>query len=110
MKYPVICAPFIPATGMAMFPFILVKHQGVKKQPLIINHEHIHLRQQLELLILPFYIIYLAHYLINLVIYKNHRQAYLNIVFEREAYQKDFDLNYLANRKTWAWLRFFKPV
>lgn len=106
MKYPVVCVPFIPATGMAIFPFILVKRPEIKQHARIINHEYIHLRQQLELFILPFYILYLSHYFINLVRYKNHHQAYLNIVFEREAYQKDFDLNYLNKRKLWSWVRF----
>lgn len=107
MKYPVLHVPFLPATGMALFPFILVKRPEIKQHTLILNHEYIHLRQQLELLVLPFYVLYLGNYLINLVRYKNHRQAYLNIVFEREAYHKDADLAYLAKRKFWSWVLFF---
>lgn len=107
MKYPVVHVPFIPATGMALFPFILVKRPEVKLDPHIINHENIHLKQQLELFVLPFYVLYLGNYLVNLWRYKNHRSAYLNIVFEREAYQQDHDLDYLKKRRLWSWRRFF---
>jgi hypothetical protein len=107
MKLLIIHVPFLPATGMALFPFILVKDVRVKKDKQIINHEQIHLRQQLELLIVPFYMLYLLNYLINLIVYRNHHLAYLNIVFEREAYRKDADLDYLKHRKLWAWANFF---
>ncbi len=104
----IVHVPFLPSTGMALFPFILVKYLHVKKDKQIIDHEKIHLRQQLELLIVPFYLLYLINYLINLAIYKNHHQAYLNIVFEREAYEKDGHTDYLKSRKIWAWVNFLK--
>ncbi|AFD55134.1 hypothetical protein RA0C_0118 [Riemerella anatipestifer ATCC 11845 = DSM 15868] len=65
------------------------------------NHEKIHLRQQLELLILPFFVWYGLNYLWNLIKYKNHREAYRNIIFEQEAYENQNDLEYLKNRKLW---------
>jgi hypothetical protein len=55
----------------------------------------IHIRQQLELLILPFYILYLLNLAINYSVYKNIYTAYRNILFEREAYENDSNLNYL---------------
>jgi hypothetical protein len=106
MKFPIFIIPSLPASGMALFPFILLKHPQLKKDIIIINHEKIHLRQQLELLILPFYILYLVHYIINLIRYKNHHKAYMNIIFEKEAYKKDADLKYLDNRKFWNWVNF----
>ena len=107
MKLLILHVPFLPATGMAFFPFILVKDVRVKKDKQIINHEQIHLRQQLELFIVPFYLLYLLNYLVNLIVYRNHHRAYLNIVFEREAYKKDADTDYLKKRKLWAWINFF---
>ncbi len=98
----------LPASGMAIFPFIFVKSKVLANDEVVINHEKIHLKQQLELLILPFYIAYLFHYVINLMIYRNHYQAYLNIVFEREAYVYEKDLNYLKRRRIFAWGSFFK--
>lgn len=67
------------------------------------NHEFIHLRQQIELLIIPFYILYLLNYLINLIIYRSHFLAYRNIAFEREAYENDSRLSYLSGRRFAAW-------
>ncbi|WP_448819685.1 hypothetical protein [Arcticibacter sp.] len=107
MKFPVIHISGLPAAGMALFPFILVKRKVYKEDRVLINHEKIHLRQQLELLLIFFYILYLIHYCINLVRYRNHQEAYLNIVFEREAYRMDRDLLYLKSRKPFAWIRFF---
>lgn len=94
---------------MAIYPFILFKKATYKSDPVLVNHEKIHHQQQLELLIVPFYLLYSLHYLFNLAKYKNHLQAYFNIVFEREAYQNECDLNYLKNRKTFAWIRCLKP-
>lgn len=107
MKLWIIRVPFLPAAGMALFPFILVKTQHLKSNKQIINHENIHLRQQLELLLIPFYILYLLNYLLNLLYYYHHDKAYRNIVFEREAYSNEKNLNYLKERKFWDWLNYF---
>jgi hypothetical protein len=106
MKPIVIVFRHLPANGMAIFPFIIAKSKILAKDPVLINHEKIHLQQQLELLVLPFYIAYLLHYVINLLIYQNHRQAYLAIVFEKEAYAFDNNLNYLQKRPIFSWLSF----
>ena len=107
MKLIIIRVPFLPAAGMALFPFILVKSQKLKLNKAVINHENIHLRQQLELLLLPFYTLYLLNYLLNLVYYRHHDKAYRNIVFEREAYANERNFDYLKHRGFWAWTRFF---
>lgn len=78
--------------------------------PLLLNHERIHLRQQAEMLILPFYIWYITEYLIRLLIYKNKKQAYRNISFEREAYANEGDPDYLRHRKLWGFLKFMNIV
>ena len=72
----------------------------------VVNHERIHTRQQKELLFIPFYLLYILEWLIRLLQYRNHRQAYLNISFEREAYSHGNDLEYLNNRKKYAWLKY----
>ena len=100
----------LPAAGMALFPFILVKTHDLKLNKAIINHENIHLRQQLELLLIPFYILYLLNYLLNLLYYRQHDKAYLNIVFEREAYVNERNLTYLKTRKFWSWIRYFSSA
>ena len=81
--------------GIALFPFIILNSKlSLERQETLINHEKIHLRQQLELLVLPFYILYLANYLINLFIYKNHQKAYRNIIFEKEAFENEKRIDY----------------
>lgn len=68
----------------------------------LINHERIHTRQMLELLIIPFYLIYLVEWLVRLAMTRNWFEAYKTISFEREAYTHGNDLNYLRHRKHFA--------
>jgi len=105
VRVPIIIVKKLPAAGMAIFPFILLKSERLKNDAEIINHETIHLRQQLELLVFPFYILYLLNYLINLFRYQNHDLAYRNIIFEKEAYDHETDLNYLKNGNWYGWIK-----
>ncbi len=72
----------------------------------LLNHEKIHLRQQAEMLVLPFYIWYSIEYLMRLAQYRNGRTAYRNISFEREAYHNESDNTFLYNRPFWNFLKF----
>ncbi|WP_233138138.1 hypothetical protein [Mucilaginibacter sp. MD40] len=103
----IIVFPYMRVAGMALFPFILVKNAAFKADAILINHERIHLRQQAELLILPFYILYLLNYVINMLRYRAHYPAYRNIVFEKEAYDHEADMNYLATRKWYRFMTYF---
>lgn len=85
----------LPA-AMAFFPFVIVNSQ-VEATPELINHERIHLRQQLELFIIPFYVWYLIAY---------YRKGYHNVSFEREAYANDNDLTYIKNRPIFAFRKY----
>ncbi|MCY7353004.1 MAG: hypothetical protein LH606_20495 [Cytophagaceae bacterium] len=98
----VIRVPFLKVNGMALFPFILIREGRPSAR--LINHERIHHRQQIELLIIPFYLWYLLEYLLNRLRGQDHYTAYVNIRFEREAYRHDADLDYLKKRKFWAFL------
>ncbi|SOD19927.1 hypothetical protein [Pedobacter xixiisoli] len=100
-----IVVPKLPVAAMAIYPFILIKRKAYKNDKILVNHEKIHHQQQIELLIIPFYLIYLANYLINLFRFKSHHQAYLNIIFEKEAYANEGNLNYNKIRKTFAAFR-----
>src|SRR4051812_16315159 len=108
MECPIIVVPFMKVSGMALFPFILVQSERLKHDRVVINHERIHIRQQAELLVLPFYLLYLLNYLVNMVVYRHHNKAYMNIVFEREAYANEADPAYLYQRKWYNWGRYFK--
>ena len=107
-SYPVIVVPSLRANGMALFPFILVKLEKSRFDKVMIRHEIIHLRQQLELLVIPFYFFYLLNYLCNRTVYSDHDEAYMNIVFEREAYANDAFPGYLKQRKLFSWWKYFK--
>lgn len=108
MRFLSVVVSRLPANAMALYPFMLFKSKSLKVNALIINHEKIHFKQQQELLILPFYILYLLHYLINRLKYGNHDAAYLNICFEQEAYAHDREPDYLHKRKPYGWTRFLK--
>lgn len=93
-------------TGLTAYPFVFIKNQSDKANAVFLNHERIHLRQQLELLILPFFICYTVEYLIRLIQYRNKKKAYRNISFEREAYVHETDLDYLKNRTHYGFFKY----
>lgn len=94
--------------GLAVFPFVFLKYQGLKTNMVLINHERIHLKQQLELLVIPFYVIYLTEFIIRLVQYRGWKKAYRNISFERESYINETNLEYLKTRKLWAFATYLR--
>jgi len=82
--------------GIALYPFIILNPDS-KITPELINHERIHIRQQMELLIIPFYIWYF---------YESFRKGYFNNRFEREAYDNEHNLTYLATRKWYSFMKY----
>lgn len=74
----------------------------------VINHERIHTAQQRELLFVPFYILYVIEWMVRLVQFRNRHDAYMNISFEREAYANGDNLDYLPNRKLFAWRHYLR--
>jgi len=65
MKAIIIRSTFFTAifniAGIALCPFIIIKKNSRNEKKLI-NHEKIHIAQQLELWIIPFYILYIFEY------------------------------------------------
>jgi hypothetical protein len=92
--------------GMTMFPFVMVRDRNAQDYLVLMNHERIHLRQQLELLVLPFFVLYGLDYLVKLIRYRDRNLAYRNVVFEREAYENENDLAYLKSRSFWRFLKY----
>ncbi|WP_354667442.1 hypothetical protein [Pseudotamlana agarivorans] len=72
--------------GLTLFPFIILKKRQLLDDEVLMNHERIHLKQQLEMLVVPFYICYVFEFIMRLMWYFNWKKAYRNISFEREAY------------------------
>ena len=94
---------FMPVGAITLCPFIICKNKNDK---ITINHESIHIRQQLELLVIPFFIVYILSWLFNLIKYAGDTdKAYLSIVFEKEAYANEDDLEYTTKRQVWSCFR-----
>ena len=103
----VLIIPFIfPSTfnALAVWPFIILREPALRGDSVLIHHERIHLRQQLELLWVFFFIIYLAEFLAKIMIYKQPKLAYRNISFEREAYENEYDFDYVQRKPLWSFV------
>ncbi|GBF22097.1 hypothetical protein C21_04290 [Arenibacter sp. NBRC 103722] len=92
--------------GLSLWPFIILKNSSLKKDATLLNHEKIHLRQQRELLIVPFYFLYLLEGIIRYLIHFDAYKAYQNISFEREAYANETNLYYLQERSTFSFIKY----
>lgn len=92
--------------GLTAFPFVFVKYRSDKENKVFINHEKIHLRQQLELLVLPFFVLYILEYFVRLIQYRNRNLAYRNISFEREAYDNELNAYYLEKRRFFSFIKY----
>lgn len=69
-------------------------------------HEHIHFSQERELGYILFYIIYMLEYVIKFLFLWNFKKTYYSISFEQEAYNYQYEINYLQERKHYTWLRY----
>ncbi len=107
---PIIVSKFLLGrrfSGMVIWPFIILKRSELRHDKVLMNHEKIHYQQQLEVFVIPFYVLYSLEYAIRLWQYKDRHLAYKNISFEREAYQNEQNLNYLEERSCWNFLKYF---
>ena len=93
---------FIKVRAITLFPFIFIRDEG---DEVLIRHETIHIKQQLELLIVGFYVWYVVDFLIKLIKTRKPAWAYFKIIFEQEAYKYQADKDYLSRRKLWGFLR-----
>lgn len=94
------------ARAITLYPFVFVSSKADQDNPVLVNHENIHLRQQRELLVIPFYLCYLLEYGIGRLKGKSHFQAYRQISFEQEAYAHEGDFKYLKTRKRFAFRKY----
>lgn len=117
--------PFPGYKAINLFGVLFVKNNA-KIDDVTINHEAIHSKQFIELMILfamatvfirwwmplfsPlfFYIWYVIEYFIHLLKYRKHSLAYRRISFEREAYKHQYEEDYLKTRKPYAFKKYLK--
>jgi hypothetical protein len=92
--------------GMAIYPFVVMNNESLKSNKTFIHHEKIHIKQQLELLIIPFFILYGLEFLFRLIQYRSAMKAYWNISFEREAYSNQKNKDYLKERNPYSFFKY----
>lgn len=122
--------PFNGFQAITILPFIFARKKYKELAEHVVNHESIHIEQQLEVLclalplmtaainafglswwwlcIVPFayYILYCTEYVIRLCAYGRGHEAYRNISFEQEAYLNERDFYYLESRMAFAWVKY----
>lgn len=121
--------PFQGFKAITIWPLVFARKKFRPLDDVTINHEGIHLIQQLEVIILSllvlaiivlslhlsllwlllslasYYILYCLEYVIRLCAYGRGHEAYRNISFEQEAFLNEKDFNYLIERKAFAWVK-----
>ena len=119
----------IEVGGITIWPFVVSR---VEMDEVRERHEAIHALQQLEVAVLstvllaaqvpftgwwwlllwpwvpylgPYFIMYGASWFIGMAKHRNGLEAYLDIIFEHEAYDNEDDETYLDTRAWFAWIR-----
>lgn len=109
----VLVIPFIfPSTfnALAIWPVIILREGDLRRDPVLMHHERIHLKQQVELLWVFFFLLYVLEFLAKIVIYRELKGAYRNISFEREAYENEHDMDYARRKPLWSFVRYLNKV
>lgn len=97
--------PFKGFKCINLFGVLFVRKECGEMSKTDLNHEAIHTAQMRELLYVPFYVLYLIGWVFRLFQKGN---AYRNISFEREAYDNQFNFNYLNGRKHYSWIKYLR--
>lgn len=95
---------FSGVSGVTLAPFGIYLSKRHLNNTVTVNHEKIHWKQQIEMLIIPFYLFYVIEWLIKMV--GGNKNAYKSISFEQEAYSNESNMNYLSERKPYSWIKF----
>lgn len=105
----IIYSKYLPVKGFRainLFGVVFARKEHAELSRQIVNHELIHTRQMLELMVIGFYIWYITEWIIKWIMYKDRLVAYKNIGFEREAFDNDRNLDYLKCRKWYGFARY----
>lgn len=118
--------PFSGFFAINLFGTLFIREENRYKEigKITYNHENIHTSQMLDfvrgnekLLIIGgslLYMVYFIEWLIKLIITGftlGRVKAYKSISFEQEAYDNQYDLLYLEDRKSFSWTKYiFKLV
>ena len=89
--------------------FVEARALTAKSNPtVLLRHESIHIAQQWECGVLPFYLLYMVEESCRaLLLGQGYSRAYFAIGFEREAYAHERKAaTYLSSRRRCAWTRY----
>ncbi len=81
-------AKLFRVNGITLYPFIFIMYTKEDCPQWLLDHEQVHIEQQLRWWIIPFYVVYLWDYCKFRLKGCNHKTAYKFIRFEVEAYKK----------------------
>lgn len=122
--------PFKGYQAITIWPLIFARKSAKWLKDYVENHEKIHLAQQLEVILISlaiiaftvcifgiswwwlllslavYYTLYGMEYMIRHLAYGSPKEAYRNISFEQEAYMNERDIQYLRDRKPFAWVKY----
>jgi hypothetical protein len=93
-------------SAITLFPFVFHNERRLSEREL--RHETIHLWQQLALLVVLFYVLYLLFWIVGLLRYRSHDRAYRSIPFERSAYRLEDRKNLRPLTMAFDWLQCFR--
>lgn len=94
--------------AMSLGPFIIFRDKEARNNIRTNAHEMVHFFQQLEMLFVLMWILYILFYVVARISGKNHRDAYRSIPFEREAYENEENIQYVITRKSYAWIKYIR--
>jgi len=109
IKLTVIENNFLPPSGFSainLFPFAIYTQDYKKITDNTFRHEAIHTLQTREMLILPYYLLYLFEYFVKFLVCWNRKKAYYSISFEQEAHYNRGNINYRQDRKWFAFAKY----
>jgi len=93
--------PPSPYLAITIFPFVFYNDTLSESD---IRHETVHLWQQAGLLVIPFYLLYLLFWMVNLLRYRDTNRAYREIPFERSAYRLDKTKHLRRSTMAFDWI------
>ena len=95
----------IEISGISLLGFIFCRRPVTKTE---LRHETIHFHQQIELLFIGFFLLYVLFWVANLVRFRDPKRAYYESPFEREAYTNERKYTYLKKRPLWNWIHYVR--
>ena len=105
----VVCEPLVPEgfKAITIFPFIFIIDEDCKNDKVLMNHESIHIKQQIELLWVGFFVLYFLEYIYGRIMSKDNYESYRSISLEKEAKLNESNFKYLNDRKLYSSFRYF---